>query len=44
MAGLTTGFQLTAQQAKMLDELKGYLDQNFPAEPRGPDPHAGMGA
>ena len=32
MAGLTTGFQLTAQQAKMLDALKGYLDQNFPAE------------
>ncbi len=32
MAGLTTGFELTAQQAKMLDELKGYLDQNFPAD------------
>jgi acyl-CoA dehydrogenase len=32
MAGLTTGFELTAEQAKMLDELKGYLDENFPAD------------
>ena len=28
MAGLTTGFQLSRQQAEMLDELKAYLDEN----------------
>jgi acyl-CoA dehydrogenase len=29
MAGPATGFQLSRQQAEMLDELKGYLDENF---------------
>ena len=32
MAGLTTGFQLSRQQAEMLDELKAYLDENFSPE------------
>ena len=29
MTGLTTGFQLSDQQAEMLAELKRYLDQTF---------------
>jgi acyl-CoA dehydrogenase len=32
MAGLTTGFLLSRQQAEMLDELKAYLDENFSPE------------
>jgi len=35
MKGLTTGFELSAQQVEMLDELKGYLDWNFPPEHDG---------
>ena len=32
MTGLTTGFQLSDQQAEMLAELKRYLDKTFPRE------------
>lgn len=35
MRGLTTGFELSPAQAEMLDELKRYLDKEFPREHEG---------
>ncbi len=35
MRGLTTGFAVSEAQAAMLDDLKRYLDKNFPSEHEG---------